>query len=174
MFRWEVWSNKVSWDFPHCPDSVFLGVFVRFMGFVLAWAFLAFPLFSLNFLWRSHRVAFPQTVLVGKLYGKNRVCTWSYGPRPVASEELGRKGWSRNMWGRDPTVGWEPGCLGQLEKGRLNPGASLLQRSVRLVSLGGWLWIEVHSWRYSASELGLAVMGNCHQLHWWILFYIIQ
>lgn len=43
--------------------KTFLGVFVSFMGFVPAWAFLVFPSFSLNLLWSINRAVLPQTVL---------------------------------------------------------------------------------------------------------------
>lgn len=43
--------------------KTFLSVFVSFMGFAHAWAFLVFPSFSLDLLWSINRAALPQTVL---------------------------------------------------------------------------------------------------------------
>ena len=66
--------------------------------------------------------------------------------------------------------------LGQLKKGRLNleyPFSKIGKVSISW-EFPGWLRVESYSWRYFASEIGLAVMGNCHQLHWWVLFHIIQ
>lgn len=89
---------------------IFPCVFVSFMGFALAGAFLVFPLLFLNFLQSLNRAAMPRLFsgkqsCVGQLYGKDRVCTQSYGPCPQASEEAGREAWFRIVQGRNQIVG---------------------------------------------------------------------